>query len=185
MAMDQDTKQAPDADDGMTVPARRRRRGDDGVEMSPTRRRALVIGLVAGGAAICGLVLLGLQGGSIYKPVDELLANVAKFGKVPELRVEGTLVHGSLAHPTPCEHLFTIEKNGATLPVHIANKCALPDNFVDRSDMPVAVTVAGKLLADNSFEATDVLTKCPTKYEMQERAQNGVQMPHAAPQKTY
>jgi len=44
--------------------------------------------------------------------------------------------------------------------------------------MDVGVTVEGELHADNSFEATSVLAKCPSKYEMKNRAANGEKMPH-------
>ena len=46
--------------------------------------------------------------------------------------------------------------------------------------MDVGVTVEGSLLANNSFEASTVLAKCPSKYEMKDRAQKGEAMPHAA-----
>jgi cytochrome c-type biogenesis protein CcmE len=46
--------------------------------------------------------------------------------------------------------------------------------------MDVGVTVEGELLADNSFVASTVLAKCPSKYEMKERQGRGEQMPHAA-----
>ena len=52
----------------------------------------------------------------------------------------------------------------------------------DVPDMPVSVTVEGELHADNSFEATKVVAKCPSKYEMQERQRNGEKMPHTVSQ---
>jgi cytochrome c-type biogenesis protein CcmE len=45
-------------------------------------------------------------------------------------------------------------------------------------DVDVGVTVEGELQADSTFEATSVLAKCPSKYEMQQRKQHGEQMPH-------
>lgn len=45
----------------------------------------------------------------------------------------------------------------------------------------MAVTVEGELQPDNSFEATTVLAKCPSKYEMKERQKNGEKAPHNAP----
>jgi cytochrome c-type biogenesis protein CcmE len=44
--------------------------------------------------------------------------------------------------------------------------------------MDVGVTVEGELQADNTFEATSVLAKCPSKYEMKDRSANGEVMPH-------
>ena len=47
-------------------------------------------------AAIVALVLIGMQDKGVYsKPVDELVAQKAKFVGKP-VRAEGLLVHGSL-----------------------------------------------------------------------------------------
>jgi cytochrome c-type biogenesis protein CcmE len=131
-----------------------------------------------GAAAIAALVLGGMQDNAIYsKPVDALLAQKSRFLHRP-VRAEGNLVHGTLAkRELPCEYRFTIEKNGAELPVRFA-QCIVPDTFRDVPDVDVGVTVEGELQADSTFEATSVLAKCPSKYEMQQRKQHGEQMPH-------
>lgn len=158
-----------------------RRRRSAAVNEAPTRRwvgPAVAVGLAMGAAAIAALVLGGMQDNAIYsKPVDALLAQKARFLHRP-VRAEGTLVHGSLVkRELPCEYRFTIEKNGAELPVRFA-QCVVPDTFRDVPDLDVGVTVEGELQADSSFEATSVLAKCPSKYEMQQRKQRGEQMPH-------
>jgi cytochrome c-type biogenesis protein CcmE len=159
-------------------PSRRRR---DEVE-TPARRRwvgpAVAVGLAMGAAAITGLVLSSVQKNGIYsKPVDELLAGKAKFLGRP-VRAEGILVHGSLEkREQPCEYRFTIAKNGASLPVRFA-QCVVPDTFRDVPGLDVGVTVEGELQPDNGFEATSVLAKCPSKYDMQQRKQRGEEMPH-------
>jgi cytochrome c-type biogenesis protein CcmE len=142
---------------------------------------ALVVGLAAAGAGVVGVVLGGMKDNSIYaKSVDDLLNEKSRFVGKP-VRAEGTLVHGSLVkRESPCEYRFSVEKNGAVIPVRYA-QCVVPDTFIDKPDMDVQVTVEGKLLADNSFEATNVLAKCPSKYEMKERQGRGEAMPHAAP----
>jgi cytochrome c-type biogenesis protein CcmE len=157
----------------------RRRRDDIG---EPTRRRwvgpAVAVSLTMGTAAIAGIVLNSIQTSGIYsKPVDELLAGKAKFLGRP-IRAEGMLVHGSLEkREQPCEYRFTITKNGASLPVRFA-QCVVPDTFRDVPGLDVGVTVEGELRPDNGFEATSVLAKCPSKYDMQQRKQNGEEMPH-------
>ena len=159
-------------------PPRGRHFGDD----EPERRRwvgvAVAVALAMGAAAIATLVLTGMQDKAIYsKPVDELLMQRTKFLGRP-VRAEGNLVHGSLVRrDQPCEYRFTIEKHGASLPVRFA-QCVVPDTFRDVPDMDVGVTVEGELLANDSFEASSVLAKCPSKYEMQDRKQRGEQMPH-------
>jgi cytochrome c-type biogenesis protein CcmE len=159
-----------------------RRRNE--LDEEPGRKRqvrvALAVALPMAAAAIATLVLTGMQDKAIYsKPVDELLAQRAKFVGRP-VRAEGTLVHGTLVkRDKPCEFRFTIEKNGAELPVRFA-QCVVPDTFRDVPDAPVGVTVEGELHVDDTFEATNVLAKCPSKYEMQQRKQRGEVMPHGS-----
>jgi cytochrome c-type biogenesis protein CcmE len=156
----------------------RRPRGEDGV--GPRWAGAAVaVGLAMGAAAIAALVLTGMQDKAIYsRSVDALLAEKGRFVGRP-VRAEGNLVHGSLVkRDLPCEYRFLIEKNGAELPVRFA-QCVVPDTFRDVPDLDVGVTVEGELQANETFEATSVLAKCPSKYEMQKRKQNGEQMPHA------
>ncbi|HEY3818119.1 MAG TPA: cytochrome c maturation protein CcmE [Polyangiaceae bacterium] len=166
-------------DDSKVTPPPRRRQADGD---EPERRRwvglAIAVGLAMGAAGIATLVLTGMQDKAMYsKPVDELLAQKAKFIGRP-VRAEGVLVHGSLVHrDQPCEFRFVIEKNGADLPVRYG-QCVVPDTFKDVADLDVGVTVEGELHADNSFEATSILAKCPSKYEMEQRKKNGEHMPH-------
>jgi cytochrome c-type biogenesis protein CcmE len=155
-------------------------RGSGGAATPPRRwvGPAIASGLAMVAAAITGLVLTGMQDNAIYsKPVDQLLAQKAKFAGRP-VRAEGNLVHGSLMkREEPCEYRFSIAKNGAELPVRFA-QCVVPDTFRDVPDLDVGVTVEGELQGDDSFEATSVLAKCPSKYEMKQRKDHGEQMPH-------
>ncbi len=159
-------------------------RGEGGRGRTPPRSARngllIVVPLVMAAAAIAGLVLTGMKDNAIYsKPVDELVAQKARFKGRP-VRAEGNLVHGTLVkRETPCEYRFTISKNDVAVPVRFA-QCIVPDTFRDVAGMDVGVTVEGELLADNSFEATSVLAKCPSKYEMKDRAARGERMPHAA-----
>ena len=139
---------------------------------------ALAVGLAMGAAAVATFVLTGMQDKAIYsKPVDELLAQKDKFAGRP-VRAEGNLVHGSLVkRDQPCEYRFTIVKNGAELQVRYP-QCVVPDTFRDVPGMDVGVTVEGELQADQSFLATSVLAKCPSKYEMKQRKDRGETMPH-------
>jgi cytochrome c-type biogenesis protein CcmE len=129
-------------------------------------------------AVVATLVLTGMQDNAIYsRSVDQLLSERAKFVHRP-VRAEGNLVHGSLVkRDLPCEYRFSIEKNGVELPVRFP-QCVVPDTFRDVPDTDVGVTVEGELQTDNSFEASTVLAKCPSKYEMQQRKKSGEHMPH-------
>jgi cytochrome c-type biogenesis protein CcmE len=159
-------------------PRLRRNRSDEDPERKRWVGAAVAVGIAMAAAAIAALVLTVMQDKAIYsKPVDELLAHKARFLGRP-VRADGNLVHGTLVkRDQPCEYRFSIEKNGSELPVRFA-QCVVPDTFRDLPDMDVAVTVEGELQANDTFEATTVLAKCPSKYEMQQRKEHGEQMPH-------
>jgi cytochrome c-type biogenesis protein CcmE len=160
----------------------RRRREEEAASDPEARKKGLIllIALIAGAAGIAAMFLFGMKDNAIYsKPVDQLVAEKAKFVGHP-VRAEGSLVHGSLEkRDSPCEYRFTIAKNGVEVPVRYA-QCVVPDTFRDVPDMDVGVTVEGQLHADNSFDATSVLAKCPSKYEMKQQAAHGEKMPHVA-----
>ena len=54
-------------------------------------------------------------------------------------------------------------------------RCVVPDNL--RDDMDIDVVVQGQLQGDDTFLANEVIPRCPSKYEMQQRQDNGEQMP--------
>lgn len=181
----QNVPDAPTSQDALEVPqvdvGRRRDRDGEGEEDGDASRKRLLllVPLVMASAAIVALVLVGMQDKGVYsKDVDVLVAEKAKFIGKP-VRVEGNLVHGSLVkRESPCEYRFTIEKNGVEVPVRF-QKCVVPDTFRDMPGVDVGVTVEGELLADSSLEASQVLAKCPSKYEMKQKAAVGEKMPHA------
>ncbi|RYZ66199.1 MAG: cytochrome c maturation protein CcmE [Proteobacteria bacterium] len=167
----------------LTAPVRRRHPDEIEAEEGGARRGLMiVIPLVMVAGAVCAVVMLGLRDKGIYaKPLDELVREKDKYAGKP-VRAEGTLVHGSLMkRDQPCEYRFEIERGETKVPVRFA-QCIVPDTFRDVAGTDVAVTVEGKLLADGHFEASSVLAKCPSKYEMKERQSRGETMPHAAPQ---
>jgi cytochrome c-type biogenesis protein CcmE len=142
----------------------------------------LLVGLLVAGVAIVALAMTFRESVVYAKTVDQLMADQKRMaGRA--VRVEGNLVKGSLVHQdTPCEYRFEMEHGGATVPVRYAN-CVVPDTFRDVPGMDVKVTVEGKLSSENGrFEATQVMAKCPSKYEMKEKAAAGETMPHATPQ---
>ncbi|MBX3185983.1 MAG: cytochrome c maturation protein CcmE [Labilithrix sp.] len=181
---DPQAAEASPSEPALEVPARRRRGEEEDDEGGSRKGLLLVVGLVMAAAAIVAVVLIGMQDKGMYsKPVDQLVAEKAKFLGKP-VRAEGNLVHGSLVkQDSPCEYRFSIEKNGVEVPVRFP-KCVVPDTFRDVPGMDVGVTVEGELKADNTIEASNVLAKCPSKYEMKEKAAKGEKMPHAgvAPQ---
>jgi cytochrome c-type biogenesis protein CcmE len=151
-------------------PARRPKKGLKNV--------GLVIALVVMASGILALVLTTAPDAAVYsKGVDEVLAEKDRLGN-RNIRVAGVLVKGSLKHrDDPCEYLFKIMKNDAVLDVRYP-QCIVPDTFRDRPEVDVEVTAEGKLGESGTFEATQIMAKCPSKYEMKESAASGAQSPH-------
>ncbi|MGA2447745.1 MAG: cytochrome c maturation protein CcmE [Polyangiaceae bacterium] len=142
-------------------------------------RTAAAAFLAAGAIGIAVLVLTGMKDRAIYsKAVDDLMVQRARFVGRP-VRVEGDLVHGTLEkRDSPCAYRFSLQRHGVELPVRYAG-CVVPDTFRDVQSLDLSVTVEGELQRDGVFEATNVLAKCPSKYEMQQRKDRGEHLPHA------
>lgn len=144
--------------------------------MSSTLKIAIVLTVLVGGAVA---VLLNSGAGDALtysKLVDEVTAHPGRF-QGRQLRVEGELRQGSIRfREEPCEWRFVLEKNGHEMPVRFP-ECVVPDTFRDGAGL--SVTVQGHLDTDGSFLANEVIPRCPSKYEMEQRARNGEQMPHA------
>jgi cytochrome c-type biogenesis protein CcmE len=112
--------------------------------------------------------------------VDELQARIADLGP-RQVRVMGHLVSGTLVRrDTPCEYRFKMTKGDAVLPVSYA-QCVVPDTFRDVKGVEVEVTAEGRMTPEGSLEASKIMAKCPSKYEMKEQAAStGVRPQHEA-----
>ena len=110
--------------------------------------------------------------------VDELQAKVADLGP-RQVRVMGHLVSGTLVHrESPCEYRFKMTKGDAVLPVSYA-QCVVPDTFRDVKGVEVEVTAEGRMTPDGHLEASKIMAKCPSKYEMKDQAaQTGYRPQH-------
>jgi cytochrome c-type biogenesis protein CcmE len=147
---------------------------------SPKRSLGLLAALLVMGGGILTLVLTSFDNAAVYsRPVDVLVKEKQKLlGR--NVRVEGALVKGSLKRrDQPCEYRFSLSKGGVSVPVRYA-QCIVPDTFRDMPGMDVSVTAEGTLAQNGDFEATQIFAKCPSKYEMRDRAGRGEQAPHAA-----
>ncbi len=148
----------------------------------PAWKRALMFGVVfvlLGGGVAAIMLGGGEESPFVYSQmVDEVVSNPsAHAGRT--LRVEGQLQSGSiLFREEPCEWRFVIEREGQSMPVEFP-QCVVPDTF--RDGMGISVVVEGNLRDDGSFLATQVIPRCPSKYEMDQRQQAGEAMPHAMP----
>jgi cytochrome c-type biogenesis protein CcmE len=149
------------------LPARRRRRGYG--------RWIGLAALVAIIALIASTVRPG-QGALTYsKYVDEVLAEPQRYVDT-DLRVEGIVAAGTLQTAAGSDHYaFAVERNHRSMPVQFNG--VVPDSFREG----IGVTVHGRLQRNGQFAATEVVAKCPSRYEMQAAANRGERMPGGIP----
>lgn len=137
-------------------------------------RRRVKFLLLGGGilATMTFLLVVGINrpGGFVY------YQTVSEFVATPESgdasrRINGKVVQGSIDRkPTGLDVTFVMSDGSADLPVEYHG--IIPDTFVDGAD----VVVEGRLRGDGTFEATNLLAKCPSKYEA--AAERGEESPH-------
>jgi cytochrome c-type biogenesis protein CcmE len=145
----------------------------------PRTHLGLLIGLVVMGSTILLVVLTGFKQAAVYsKGVDELVRDKVRMqGRT--VRVLGTLISGTLARRSePCEYRFKLQKNNVDLTVFYP-QCVVPDTFRDVSGVQVEVTAEGQLQTDGSFRASQIMAKCPSKYEMRDKSNQGQAPSHS------
>jgi cytochrome c-type biogenesis protein CcmE len=154
----------------------RAKHGDAASAPTPRRPWILIPVLMslAGGVAY---LLLGGDDPLVYsRTVTEVVTDTGSL-RDQALRVEGALTEGSIRfREDPCEWRFTLEEGEHHMPVEFA-RCVVPDTF--RDHMGITVVVEGRVREDGTFVASDVIPRCPSRYEMDERAARGETMPHA------
>lgn len=126
--------------------------------MSKTLRAVLSVFIVGG--ALSALLFTTMRGeASYYKHVDEVMPNPAAWYGKP-MNLHGFVVPGSIQRrPNTLDYRFQI-KNGDQ--VVLANYTGIiPDTFKDESE----VVLTGKLETSNTFTTTEVMAKCPSKYD--------------------
>jgi cytochrome c-type biogenesis protein CcmE len=114
--------------------------------------------------AIAALGYFSLRGSMVYYyTVQELTAK----GPAQNVRVAGDLINGTLKKSDVGQPIkFEITDKGATEPtLFISYAGVVPDTFKDDPANPVEVVVEGNYLNDGTFAATNLLAKCPSKYE--------------------
>jgi cytochrome c-type biogenesis protein CcmE len=125
--------------------------------------RNLKFGIAGGviGLAMAYLVLMGLQGATVYfLTVSELQAK-GPAAQNQMLRVSGNLVPGSLGRDASGLGIsFSIADTAATRPLNVTYKGGqVPDIIGDN----IEIVAEGKLDGQGTFAATNVLAKCPSR----------------------
>ncbi|MCF6092541.1 cytochrome c maturation protein CcmE [Microaerobacter geothermalis] len=125
------------------------------VRTKVTIAAVVVIGIIV------ALVTMGMsQASTYYLTVDEYLAKADKWNDRP-VKVSGTIVGDSVNwNPQTVELRFDMKsEEGQVIPVYY--KGLKPDNFVDGWE----AIVEGKMDDSGQFVASQLLIKCPSKYE--------------------
>jgi cytochrome c-type biogenesis protein CcmE len=149
----------------------------------PKRNLGLLAGLLVMVAGILALVFTSGKDAAVYSVgVDQLMKEPARYNQ-RSIRVKGMLVKGTLARrDEPCEYRFRLSQLGSELTVQHPS-CVVPDTFKDMPGMDVEVQAEGKLADDGkTFVSTNIIAKCPSKYEMKQKSMAGELAPHAGPQ---
>lgn len=134
------------------------------------RDRRFFAGLVGVAAVVTYLIYTGISDTMVYYLTpSELFARVEASPETMEqgVKVSGMLVPGSYEHSTDeLLHRFVVEDpNDVAVRLNVEFRHPLPDTFDDSGELEVEVVMQGRYRADGVFEATEVLTKCGSRYE--------------------
>lgn len=134
------------------------------------RDRRFFAGLVGVAAVVSYLIYTGISDTMVYYLTpSELLTRIEENPETMErgVKVNGMLVPGSYMQSTDeLLHIFVVEDpNDASVRLTVEFRHPLPDTFNDSEEMEVEVVMQGRYRADGLFEATEVLTKCGSRYE--------------------
>ncbi len=135
-----------------------------------SRNKKVYVAFLAVVLAMAILILFGFNEETMvyYSTVKELKARGAEaYGR--GFRVSGKVVPGTVERATDRVYAtFVISEEGETL--RIEYEGILPDTFKE----DVEVLIEGTMQADGTFKASNVFTKCASKYEpIEEGAQEG------------
>jgi len=122
-------------------------------------------------SAVIYLVASGVsETGVYYRTVTEILADPSSYD-AENLRISGHVVPGSIEYDQGQLRLnFTVsDKEMTGKVIHISYKGVAPDALADDAEVIVEGVYT---LAGNSFEATMVLAKCPSKYVVEDEEES-------------
>ncbi len=183
MSVDQELARAVEEAEAEAIPAVAQAAAPKPPSAKPKRNLGLLIGLLVMVAGVLTLVFSSGKDAAVYSVgVDQLMKDPARYSQ-RSVRVKGMLVKGTLARrDEPCEYRFKIAEHGTELAVQHPS-CVVPDTFKDMPGMDVEVQAEGKLSDDGkAFVSTNIVAKCPSKYEMKQKSMAGELAPHAGQQ---
>ena len=129
----------------------------------PFIKIAITVMVAIGGLGF--LIYNGRESASGYRMVDKLMVNPAHFvGK--EMKIHGWVQPGSIdvkIANQETQRTFVLGKAGKTVTVHHIGP--VPDTFKDQSEVVAKGTLSQATDGTYVFEATELMAKCPSKYE--------------------
>lgn len=126
------------------------------------RRRKIPLSFLLAGVVILGavayLIYANTQSNAAYDlTVSQLMQ--CKSCMAQDVRVEGTVLKGSIQNNSANQQLsFVISDGSRSLPVMYTG--VVPDIF----SAGIQVVVEGRYSGQGAFQATTLLTKCPSKF---------------------
>lgn len=131
--------------------------------------RKLLVASLLSSVAIVWLVLSRAPGPGVYS--YEVATFLARGPRDRQVRVSGYLVHGSLCRlGEECVIEFALQGRGAQMPVRYEG-CNLPGTLRETPGVDVSLVVEGERCVDcRYFAATQVMARCPGKYEYRMKA---------------
>ena len=137
--------------------------------MKPATIIKILVTVLLVGGALTYLIATSFDESMVYyKTVEEVLDERARFEGEP-VRINGLLVEGSVKHkPGTDEFRFTLSKNGKI--IEVAYSGILPDSMEPGRELVVQGTLEK---GSDCLNASEILTKCPSKYEDVAKSKGG------------
>lgn len=129
---------------------------------SATNTRFLAAGAILA-VAIAFLIYNGMQGTSAFYMTVEELQTAETLTDGQQIRVGGNVVAGTIQQAGIGQEMY-FEISDGVASVAIVYDGAPPDIFSDHAE----VIATGTMNPDGTFHATELLTKCPSRFEAAE-----------------
>lgn len=135
------------------------------------RKRKFLIGGIVVLIAISALGFVAFRGAATYYyTVSEILSKAASLGN-QTVRVEGPVAVNSLQQVQSSDNSVKfdlLDRDNSQTHLTITYHGSLPDAFKEGQD----AVAEGKITSTGVFEATQIIVKCPSKYQPQGQTGN-------------
>jgi cytochrome c-type biogenesis protein CcmE len=142
----------------------------DSARASMIAKVLITCAVVVGGLGF--LVYSGKSSASGYRMVDKLMIEPDRWvGR--EMKVHGWVEAGSITESIQdqtAHRRFVLQKGGRSITV--VHQGPVPDTFKDQSEVVASGVLHKRADGTFEFEATELMAKCPSKYEGAESNRN-------------